>query len=91
MFFRVILLLIFIGGAGCSPNIPFLNINLDQITNPKETNTVVAPKETTAAPQETVASKTVKISETKPDKKVRIDPRLKKILSTPSLLAKNKA
>ena len=91
MFFRVILLLIFIGGAGCSPNIPFLNINLDQITNPKETNTVLAPKETTAAPQETLASKTIKISETKPDKKVRIDPRLKKILSTPSLLAKKQS
>ena len=60
--------------AGCAPNIPFLNGNFSPKITPKETAATPLPKD----------------NETKTDKKTNIDPRLKKIASSPSLLANEK-
>ena len=60
-----------IGGAGCSPKLPFLNSKSDTKIIPKETVATVLPK----------------ISNTKSKKDKNIDPRLEKIVSSPSLLA----
>jgi outer membrane protein TolC len=75
LFIRLILLFILIGGAGCSPKFSLLNLKTNTKTVPKETAATVLPK----------------ISKTEPEKKKNIDPRLQKIVSTPSLLANKKS
>ena len=74
MFSRLLLLFTLSVAAGCAPNIPFLNGNFSPKITPKETAATPSPKD----------------NETKTDKKTNIDPRLKKIASSPSLLANEK-
>lgn len=74
LFSRLLLLFTLSVAAGCAPNIPFLNGNFSPKITPKETATTPLPKD----------------NETKTDKKTNIDPRLKKIASSPSLLANEK-
>ena len=74
MFSRLLLLFTLSVAAGCAPNIPFLNGNFSPKITPKETAATPLPKD----------------NETKTDKKTNIDPRLKKIASSPSLLANEK-
>jgi outer membrane protein TolC len=71
LFTRLLLLFILIGGAGCSPKLPFLNSKSDSKIIPKETVATMLPT----------------ISNTKSKKDKNIDPRLEKIVSSPSLLA----
>ena len=71
LFSRLLLLFTLSFAAGCAPNIPFLNGNFSPKITPKETSATPSPKD----------------NETKTDKKTNIDPRLKKIASSPSLLA----
>ena len=74
LFSRLLLLFTLSVAAGCAPNIPFLNGNFSPKITPKETAATPLPKD----------------NETKTDKKTNIDPRLKKIASSPSLLANEK-
>ena len=74
LFSRLLLLFTLSVAAGCAPNIPFLNGNFSPKITPKETAATPSPKD----------------NETKTDKKTNIDPRLKKIASSPSLLANEK-
>ena len=74
LFSRLLLLFTLSVAAGCAPNIPFLNGNFSPKITPKETAATPLPKDNV----------------TKTDKKTNIDPRLKKIASSPSLLANEK-
>ena len=74
LFSRLLLLFTLSVAAGCAPNIPFLNGNFSPKITPKEIAASPLPKD----------------NETKTDKKTNIDPRLKKIASSPSLLANEK-
>jgi len=71
---RLLLLITLSVTAGCAPNLPFLNKNFSPEITPRETTAIASPKH----------------NETKTDKKTNIDPRLKKIASSPSLLANEK-
>ena len=75
MLIRLIFIILFIGSAGCSPNLPFLS----QQAKPQK------------APKEEILNSTDETSAIKSkDKKLRIDPRLAKILDSPSLVANKK-
>ena len=75
MLIRLILIILFFGSAGCSPNLPFLSQQAEPQNNSKEA----------------VVNSTDKIhtKETKSEK-LEIDPRLAKILKSPSLIANKK-
>ena len=75
MLIRLVLIILFFGSAGCSPNLPFLS----QKAKPQK------------APKEAVLNSTEETSAVKSkDKKLIIDPRLAKILESPSLVANKK-
>ena len=75
MLIRLIFIILFFGSAGCSPNLPFLS----QQAEPQK------------APKEAVLNSTDETNAIKPkDKELRIDPRLAKILNSPSLIANKK-
>ena len=75
MLIRLIFIILFFGSAGCSPNLPFLS----QQAKPQKSS------------KEAVINSTDKIhtKETKGEK-LKIDPRLAKILKSPSLIANKK-
>ena len=75
MLIRLIFIILFFGSAGCSPNLPFLSQQAEPQNNSKEA----------------VVNSTDKIhtKETKSEK-LEIDPRLAKILKSPSLIANKK-
>ena len=75
MLIRLIFIILFFGSAGCSSNLPFLSQQAKPQKAPKEA-VVISTDETSA-----MKSK---------DKKLRIDPRLAKILNSPSLIANKK-
>ena len=75
MLIRALFLIAIFGGAGCSPNLPFLN------TTP----------EIQSSPTESVSSSSSEDLKTDTNKKMNIDPRLEKIASSPSLLASKKS
>ena len=75
MLIRLIFIILFFGNSGCSPNLPFLS----QQAKPQK------------APREAVLNSTDETSAIKSKyKKLRIDPRLAKILDSPSLVANKK-
>ena len=75
MLIRLIIIIVYFGSAGCSPNHPFLSQHAKSQKAPKEA--VLNSIDETSA----IKSK---------DKKLRIDPRLAKILGSPSLVANKK-
>ena len=75
MLIRLIFILLFFGSTGCSPNLPFLS----KQTKPQKDSTEVVVHSI----NKTSARKSK-------DKKLEIDPRLAKILNSPSLIANKK-
>jgi len=75
MLIRLILIIFFFGSAGCSPNLPFLGQQAEPQNNSKEAVVTSIDK--------------LHTNETKTEK-LEIDPRLAKILKSPSLLANRK-
>ena len=75
MIIRLILIILFFGSAGCSPNLPFLSQKAEPQNNSKEAVVNSIDK--------------IQTKETKSEK-LEIDPRLAKILKSPSLIANKK-
>ena len=75
MLIRLILIILFFGSAGCSPNLPFLSQQAKPQNNSKEAVVNSIDK--------------IHTKETKSEK-LEIDPRLAKILKSPSLIANKK-
>ena len=75
MLIRLILIILFFGSAGCSPNLPFLSQQAEPQNNSKEAVVNSIDK--------------IHTKETKSEK-LEIDPRLAKILKSPSLIANKK-
>ena len=75
MLTRLIFIILFFGSAGCSPNLPFLSQQAELQKNSKETVINSIDK--------------IHTKETKSEK-LEIDPRLAKILKSPSLIANKK-
>ena len=75
MLIRLILIILFFGSAGCSPNLPFLSQQDKPQNNSKEAVVNSIDK--------------IQTKETKSEK-LEIDPRLAKILKSPSLIANKK-
>ena len=75
MLIRLILIVLFFGSAGCSPNLPFLSQQDKPQNNSKEAVVTSIDK--------------IQTKETKSEK-LEIDPRLAKILKSPSLIANKK-
>ena len=75
MLIRLIFIILFFGSAGCSPNLPFLSQQAEHQKNSKEAVLNSIDK--------------IHTKETKSEK-LEIDPRLAKILNSPSLIANKK-
>ena len=75
MLIRLIFIILFFGSAGCSPNLPFLSQQAKPQNNTKEAVLNSVDK--------------IHTKETKTEK-FEIDPRLAKILNSPSLIANKK-
>ena len=75
MLIRLILILLFFGSSGCSPNLPFLSQQAEPQNNSKEAVVTSIDKIQTKK---------------KKSEKLKIDPRLAKILKSPSLIANKK-
>ena len=75
MLIRLIFIILFLGSAGCSPNLPFLSQQAKPQNNTKEAVLNSIDK--------------IHTKETKTEK-LEIDPRLAKILNSPSLIANKK-